>query len=169
MFEMEFKGGDELARALRALPECLTRKVMIDTLKEAGQPIADLMRILAPRRKFTKRERAEAHSGYIQLEHMADSIKIQPLSPSRVSRAGRDPDQDFAVEIGPTRAHYYGFFQEHGTRHHGAQPFARPAFDDGAPSALRIIGKRLWEVVAREAAQRATESRASGSYGGRYL
>jgi HK97 gp10 family phage protein len=150
-FELEFKGGEHLARTLRALPEALTRKEVIGALKLGGEPIATLMMALAPRRTFSARQRALAHTGYVSLEHLADSIKIRPLSPSRVARAGRDPDTDFAVEIGPTRAHFYGFFLEHGTAHIAARPFARPAFDDGAPSALRAVGKRLWAIVRAHA------------------
>ena len=137
---------------------------MLAILHEAGQPIADLMRILAPRRSFSARERAEAHTGYTSLEHMADSIAMRAFSPSRTARAGRDPDHDHAIEIGPTRAHFYAFFLEHGTAHMGARAFARPAFDDGAPSALRIIGKRLWEVVRDEAKTRYTPPAGGGRF-----
>jgi HK97 gp10 family phage protein len=56
-----------------------------------------------------------------------------------------------AVAVGPTKDYFYGYFQEFGTAHHGAQPWARPGFDEGKDEALAIIGREAWAAIAAKA------------------
>ena len=54
------------------------------------------------------------------------------------------------VSVGPDR--YYGYFQEFGTKHHAAQPFLRPAYEqERQPTVSRFseFMKRIIEGAAR--------------------
>jgi len=62
------------------------------------------------------------------------------------------------VFIGPSRSRH-AVAQEFGTVNHPAQPFMRPAFDGGAPSALSVIGSNL-ETEIKKAADRAARKSA---------
>lgn len=57
-------------------------------------------------------------------------------------------------------------FQEFGTSRHGAQPFARPAFDTEAPKALGIMGRVFWTILASKGISRATRTSAGPISGG---
>jgi HK97 gp10 family phage protein len=58
------------------------------------------------------------------------------------------------VAVGPTKAGFYGSFQEFGTAHHAAQPFARPAFDLTAQQSLQILVAVMWRELARRGISR---------------
>lgn len=102
----------------------------------------------------------------------------------------RNDDKRQAVAVGPARlltgAHsvigrdgshrtigysFYSLFQEFGTIHHAAQPFARPAFDETAKTSLGIIGKAAWRELAGRGIGRSHSSRGpiSGGEGGSTL
>lgn len=129
-FSMRVEGGNELAAALNRLSTRVSKRVMRNALETAGEPIRKGMSQLAPR-----------EAGKPDLaDHMT-------MSPTRVEGLV-DNDQTAAIAIGPERDFYYGFFQEEGTAFHGAQPFARPAFDSGADAALMAIMRSLWTELA---------------------
>lgn len=137
MIQWRFEGGDELAVALRAQSEALTRKVVIDALTEGGEPIRAAAEARAPRGEGP--------------EHLAENIVITPIRDSSTSRSGRDPESDFAVKIGPTTPFFYGLFAEIGTGRQAAKPWLRPAFDSLAGQSLGIIGRELWSTVRKTA------------------
>lgn len=120
---MKFEGGKELADNLAQLPQRISRRVQLQALREAAEPMRDGMSRLAP-----------VEPGPPDLRDM------MTISPAR----GTDREE-LAVAIGPSRRGFYGLFQEFGTVHHGAQPFARPAFDQGIAASLRILSAALWD------------------------
>lgn len=137
---MTIHGGEELAARLSTLPFRRRRKEVLAALIAGGEPIRLELGRQAPRS-------AEA-------PHLADSM---------TTSVAKSPDPDtFVVAVGPSRDAFWGFFQEWGTRHHGAQPFARPAFRAKAPEALGIVGDRLWTSV-RTAAGTGSAPSPSGS------
>lgn len=80
-----------------------------------------------------------------------------------VSGARGTDSNEIAVAIGPSRAGFYGSFQELGTKHHAAQPFARPAFDSQGPTSLQIIASAIWrELAARGISRTVTGGRVTG-------
>lgn len=125
-----FEGGAELASVLNGLPKRLSRRVMRNALETAGEPIRRDMSQLAPREPGAP--------------DLAEHIVI---GQARADGLIND-DQAVAVAIGPEREFFYGFFQEEGTAFHGAQPFARPAFDRGTDAALMAIARALWTELA---------------------
>ena len=133
-WKMDFPGdGMQLARQLRALPELLTKAIVLAALERGAEPIRQRMSELAPRGP--------------DAPHLADSMTVTRLS---ASRAASEADTDFAVAIGPAKDFFYGSFWEFGWRYHSAHPFMRPAFDEKAQVALQIIGQELWNGLRKQ-------------------
>jgi HK97 gp10 family phage protein len=72
-----------------------------------------------------------------------DHIITQELPPSLALIA----TYDVAVAIGPSRDFFYGYYLEFGTVKMPAQPFARPAFDEGQQEAMSAISTAFWADV----------------------
>lgn len=153
---MRFEGGEQLARKLRALPPALSQKILRAALKEAAEPMRARMAAYAPREPGAP--------------DLADNIGISLASRIGSTAGGqwraRHDAFEQAVAVGPTKAFFYGLFQEYGTTRHGAQPFMRPAFDEVSPESLGILGRALWEAIRKEAG---TGSAQVPSAGGRLL
>jgi HK97 gp10 family phage protein len=129
MMGVKQTGGDDVARALRALTASLPPDVQAAILTAAAAPIAERMAELAP-----------VGSG---AKHLRDEIVIA-VTPG-------DADGDAVVAIGPSTRVFYGSFQEFGTRWHPPQAFARPAFNREWPTALDIAGEEAWKALERGA------------------
>ena len=135
-WSMQMSGWKELGARLRALPEAYTRTVVIDALKEAGEPMRARMAQLAPREPGAP--------------DLADNIAISVANRLGDVGGGRweaRHDEEHAVAVGPTKGFFYGLFQEYGTVHHAAQPFMRPAFDSESSKALTILTQELWKPL----------------------
>lgn len=140
---MRFEGGEELARALNALPMALSRRVVLQALTEGAEPIRAKAERLAPWNR-------EPHP----YGHLAQHIIVgtaNRLGSVAGGRWERRDEDEHAVAVGPRKDFFYGIFQEYGTRFHGAQPFMRPAFDGETPKALGLIGQALWKALAKAA------------------
>lgn len=132
---MRFEGGDELAANLAKLSMPLSKKIVREALLEAAEPIRAMAARIAPHAPGAP--------------DLRDHIAVAPVRSSELG----------AVAVGPTREFYYGFFQEFGTKHHGAHAFMRPAFDTQAEKALGVLGKALWrELASRGISRTATVS-----------
>jgi HK97 gp10 family phage protein len=125
MIEMRFEGGTELAANLAKLSERVSKRVQRQALREAAEPMRERMSDLAPH-----------EPGKPDLREMM-----------AVSNARGEDIKETAVAVGPTLKGFYGSFQEFGTSRHGAQPFARPAFDQTAAHSLRILSSELWDAL----------------------
>jgi HK97 gp10 family phage protein len=126
---LRFDGGQAIAKALESLSTRITTKVKRDALDTAAQPMARRMSQMAPKSE--------------EAPHLKEMIGVG------TNARGQDANE-VAVAVGPTRSGFYGSFQEFGTAHHGAQPFARPAFDETAPQCLAQVGRAFWtELAAR--------------------
>jgi HK97 gp10 family phage protein len=142
MARFVFTGGQDLDRALRALPDALSHEILIEALIEAAEPIRAEAASLAPR-------------GRTGAPHLADNIVAAETTRVTGSRRGRWRSveaHEHVVAIGPSyqpHDHFYGMFQEFGTVHHPAQPFLRPALDRGAPKALQQLAKIIWRHLER--------------------
>lgn len=140
---LSFAGGGDLSRALNALPDEVKGDVLLDALREAGEPIradmASTVRKSAPARVI----------GGQTAPHLSDHIGLSPLKAVEGVKLHED---EAAVGIGPTKDFFYGLYLEYGTRHSPAFPFARPAMDRGHQAALAAIGQRLWAAI-RQGAQ----------------
>lgn len=142
---MRLDGGQAIAKALQGLSQRITTKVKRDALDTAAQPMARRMSQLAPKSE--------------EAPHLKEMIGVG------TNARGQDVNET-AVAIGPTRSGYYGSFQEFGTAHHGAQPFARPAFDETAPKCLALVGAAFWTELAARGIRQASSASSGGVSGG---
>lgn len=126
MITVKFEGGAELTKALEQLPLRASKRIQREALVDAGEAIAKRMAARAPHEPGKP-----------------DLRDAMTVSNSR----GRDA-QEVAVVVGPSKAGWYGAFQEFGTSQHGAQPFARPAFDESIQSSLNLISRAIWVSLA---------------------
>lgn len=132
-FTWKFEGGQELAKALESLPQATRQPILVRALKAAGLPMAERMGLEAPLDPTADHQ------------HLADSMTVSATT--RVNGERLD-DTSAAVAVGPSKDAFWGLFQEYGTVRHGAQPFARPAFDAEYEQALKIFRDQMWlEIV----------------------
>lgn len=147
MITMRFEGGDELAAALDALSTRITKRLLIEALTEAAEPLRSRARRIAPRAPGPP--------------DLADHIETMTL------RGGYEGSP--AVVVGPTKEVFYGSFQEFGTSRHGAQPFMRPAFDTEAAGAIEVIKAALWRELSARGVSRTVSAPSLPSSGGPLL
>lgn len=129
VLNIRVEGETALIQNLEALPRQLTAAAARRVARVGAQPLAQRMRELAP---FAPGK-----------PDLRDTIIVRdlPAGSTLILRT------EVGVEIGPSLAGFYGFFQEFGTVHHGAQPFARPAFDQAWPLALALMRVDLWAAI----------------------
>jgi len=139
-FSMTVLNGNELARRLEALPEALTKAILLEALTAAAEPIRSTAATLAPRGPGPGPHLAD-HIG-ISRGKTGHSVAIGPTHAKKDSET-----EDYAVR---------GLMQEFGTVRHGAQSFLRPAFDAHGQTALSILQQRLWTAL-RKAAGKTTD------------
>ena len=135
MISVQFEGGKELVAALGTLSKAMSKKILIESLKDAAEPMRARMARLAPK-------------GDPQGVNLSQSMEV-------MTSRGQDA-LEAAVAVGPTKEAFYGSFQEFGTAHHAAQPFARPAFDSEKEKALQLLAAALWRELAARGVNRGT-------------
>jgi HK97 gp10 family phage protein len=157
--QVKFEGGQELARALNTLSNSVKGRVIREVLKDVAEPMRARMAQLAP----TGDSQAPNLSNVV----IATATRVGTTLGTKWEKTS---DTQYAVAVGPSKDAFYGVMQEYGTVYHGAQPFARPAFDSEAPKALSEIGRRLWTELARRGVSRTGLSGGTaGGPGGRTL
>lgn len=135
LIRFEVSGFKELEHALRQLPQAVAGQVLMAALRKAGKPMEADAQQTAPRSKNPGKN-----------GHMADSISLRKLKD-----ANSVADVEASLWLGPDPNHWYGGFQEFGTRFQTARPFMRPAFDRHKDEAIDLLGKELWKGIARAA------------------
>ncbi len=124
MITMRFEGGEELAAALAKLPAKLSKKVLVEALKGAAEPI---------------RKAASAHAARrAPAPDLADHIGV----------AKAEYGEQATVKVGPEKGFAYGLPLEIGTIDTPAQPFMRPAFDANMEKSLKLVGDAIWVELA---------------------
>jgi len=138
MFKVE--GLADLDEALKELPKATARNVLLRTLKEEGQAIADAGEANAPRL-----------SGQLA-ESYAVSTRL-----SRRQRKQNRKESDVEVYIGPS-PHPKSTQTEFGNAHQAAEPHLRPAWDDNVQRVLAGITKTLTEQIDKAVARLARKA-----------
>lgn len=113
-------GREEVGRMIDRLGRESIKRLP-EALMAAAEPIVEEAQRIAPRDPKTE-------------DHMADSITAEVRS-----RRGATVE----VLIGPDKDHFYGKFQELGTKHHKAQPFLRPAMDTKSAEAIEAFRREM--------------------------
>lgn len=136
MVSLKFEGGRELAAALGQLSGRVSKRIQREALVMAADPMRKAMAQKAPHEPGKP--------------DLRDTMTI--------SNARGQDSNEVAIAVGPSKAGFYGSFQEFGTARHGAQPFARPAFDETANAALQVIADDLWTSLAGRGISRSVTS-----------
>ena len=134
---MKVEGLKAVQTALRQLPDATAKNVMRRVLREAGKPIAETARQLAPFEDGDLRD------------SIAVSTKLSKSQRKKHRKGGKD-DVEVFVGAGP---HPQAHLQEFGTSNHPAQPFLRPAWDKHKRAVLDGIKEAMWTEI-RKAADR---------------
>jgi len=127
----KIEGLKELDEALSELPKATARNVLVRTLKEAGQPVADDGASRAPVLKGGLRE----------------SYTVGQKLSRRQKKMHRK-ESDVEVFLGPT-AHPKSVQTEFGNRHQAPKPHLRPAWDGGVRGVLSRIRDDLAEQIEK--------------------
>ncbi len=137
MISMRFEGGEELAAALAKLPAKLSKKVLVEALMGAAEPI---------------RKAASAHAARrAPAPDLADHIGV----------AKAEYGEQATVKVGPEKGFAYGLPLEIGTIDTPAQPFMRPAFDENVERSLKLVGDAIWVELAGQGIARVTSGNVS--------
>ena len=136
----KIEGLKELDLALSELPKATARNVLLRTLKEQGQPVADAEKALAPR--------------------LTGKLAMSPSVSTKLTRRQRKAspkESPVEVYIGPT-AHPKSQQTEFGNAHQAAHPHLRPAWDANVMRVLEGIKKSLAEQIEKARARLARKA-----------
>tara|TARA_R100001369_G_scaffold55158_1_gene81994 strand:+ start:357 stop:824 length:468 start_codon:yes stop_codon:yes gene_type:complete len=155
MATVKLEGFSDLEKELEKLSKAAGKGVLRRSLKKAATPMRDLMHDLAPR-------------GDTASDQLAESVTIGTKLSKRQAGLHRKMfrNDKAAVEMfvgpGPDPA---AWNQEFGNINHGAQPFARPAWDAEAQPTLDRLGIYLWDEFSKSLARadRKAAKKAAGS------
>lgn len=161
-------GLKELEAAMMRLEKTATRRtVMRNTLKKAGEPVAEVMRTLAPKDRgqlerniavSTKIKGEAGKAAYAKTMRDTAGNKALALKSMRDAlRAAKGTMPPVMMYVGPTVKAPHAHFAEFGTAPHingglfagsqhpgtAPQPFARPAWDQEKDATLRRISEEL--------------------------
>ena len=136
---IKLEGFRELTRALNDLPERVGENVARAALRDAAKPLR------AGMEQRVRRSRTAPH--------IADKILV------RSTRRFKDKRFPVTIAVGPSEKFFYGWFLEKGTSSASAHPWARPAFEEWAPSALKELRATFWKRIKAAAKKLARKSR----------
>lgn len=152
MFSLKIQGGPQLAKALDSLGFTKQRAVLTNILKHGAEPYKTGMERHAPR---------EPPAPDLAANIVIASVTRVSGTETLGSRSRNEGEA--AVAVGPAKA-FRGtddasakrsaiqpIALEYGTVKMGAQPFARPAFDEGSDEALKIIQDDIWAELRKQA------------------
>lgn len=167
------EGLKDLEGALLELPKATQGNVLKKAAVAAAADFADHASTLAPRRKgklateikVAKPKIINAGTAAFAAAMREGATRAEAASAARAAnQAAGGQGRSVITSVGPTRAAFYGLFQEFGTRNHPPKPFMRPTWDALKNSMLdtiaRVLGdeieksrKRLARKAEREAAK----------------
>jgi HK97 gp10 family phage protein len=150
MATIHISGAREMEMVLRQIPDYIAKKALNAALREAAKPILDEARALAPvgqqskgrvRMRTTKRGKVSI-TNYGKLKLLLKIVTV----PARLT----SHSATVAVTVGKA---FWGMWVEFGipSRHIGARPFMRPAFEGKKMDALNQLGKALGEQIEKAA------------------
>lgn len=136
----KLEGLKELDEALSELPKATARNVLLRTLKEQGQPIADAGEANAPRDKGK----------------LADSYTVGTKL-SRRQRKLHNKESAVEVFVGPT-PHPKSVQTEFGNSHQAPHPHLRPAWDANVMRVLEGVKNSLADQIEKARARLARKA-----------
>lgn len=137
---IEVEGLSDLEEALKELPRATARNVLLRTLKDASQVIADAESAYAPR--------------------LTGKLALSPSVGTKLTkrqRAQSSKESDVEVYVGPT-AHPKSIQTEFGNVHQAAHPHLRPAWDGNVMKVLDTIRDTLEAEIEKARARLARKA-----------
>ncbi|OWU77602.1 HK97-gp10 family putative phage morphogenesis protein [Marinibacterium profundimaris] len=144
---MKLTGFSELERELDKLSRAAGKGALRRSLRKAAEPLAEKMRVNAPRDDSPD-----------LVESIAVSTKLSKRQRGLHRKTVRDDKASVEMFVGAgplPEAH----LQEFGTIHHPPQPWARPAWDSDRAAMLDRLRVELWAEVSKSVAR--AEARAA--------
>lgn len=132
-------GFKELEENLDLLSKAAGKGVLQRGLKKAAEPMAELMRSLAPRGRSAPDELADS---------IAVSTKLSKRQAGKHRKMFRTDKASVEMFVGPG-PDPAAWNQEFGNINHSAQPFARPAWDQDKRPMLDRLSKELWSELEK--------------------
>jgi HK97 gp10 family phage protein len=135
MVRVELRGVRGLVKKLKQVQGSTTApETLLSILEEAAEPIRKAASDKAPFRRGV----------------LAESVLVERVRERRARFQGVGVFSAPGTTKGSRRS-FYAHMQEFGTRHHGAQPFMRPAYDENKAQAIRIARRRIGAEIRRAA------------------
>jgi HK97 gp10 family phage protein len=116
------EGLRELLEQFRALDRTMQRATLIKAARAGGEIVREAAERKAPR----------------MTGNLAGSLKVRAVASESDIHQG-------TVDVFP--GEFYGGFQERGTKHHKAQPFLAPAFDENEERISEAIAQVIAEAI----------------------
>ena len=151
--KVRIDGLRELDAMLGELPKSTAKAVLRRVGIKALQPMAAAARGMAPDDPATPDPDLES------------SITVgTKLNKRQAAMAKNDEGKAFVTVYMGTNDPA-GVLQDFGTVNHGPQPFMRPAFDQEAQGAIKIVGEELGDEIMKTVARRAKRAAAKAAKG----
>jgi HK97 gp10 family phage protein len=154
---VRFEGLKELENALLELPKATQGNVLKRAAVAAAADFADHASQLAPRGatrklsteiKVQKPKIINPGTAAFAAAMKEGATRAEAAAAARAAnQAAGGKGRSVITSVGPTRAAFYGLFQEFGTAHHAAKPFMRPTWDALKGSMLETIATTLREEI----------------------
>lgn len=161
---IKIEGLKELEDALLELPKSVQGNVLKRAAVAAAADFAEHAQRLAPKDKgklsreikVAKPKMITAGKGAFAAAMKEGSTPAEAAQAARAAnRAAGGRGRAVITRVGPTKAAFYGLFQEFGTAHHAARPFMRPTWDALKNSMLDTMKEALASEIAKAAARAA--------------
>lgn len=122
------EGAKELEAVIRRLPNKVRGRVLRSGAMAGAREVREAARQAAP---------------------VGETATLRDSIAARTQKTGAR--NGITIRVGPTRAGFYGLFQEFGTSWLPARPWFRPAWEASKGRALNRIGKMLGPAIERAA------------------
>ena len=161
---IKVEGLKELEDALLELPKSVQGNVLKRAAVAAAADFADHASRLAPKDKgkltreikVAKPKIITAGKAAFAAAMKEGATRAEAAQAARAAnRAAGGTGRSVITSVGPTKAAFYGLFQEFGTAHHAAKPFMRPTWDALKNSMLDTMKEALTSEIAKAAARAA--------------
>ena len=152
------EGLKELQATLLELPKATQGNVLKKAAVAPAADFADEAGRLAPREKgklqieikVSRPKILTPGKAAFAAEMASGGTRAEAAAAARAAnRAAGGTGKSVLVMAGPTKAAFYGLFQEFGTAHHAAQPFMRPAWDRLSPGMIGQFAAVLGEEIEK--------------------
>lgn len=127
---MRLEGEKQLARDLRELSSKIRRRVLVDALVAAAEPVRQEAARLAPV------DRGRLKGSMITVVEGTPAQELTVKAPA------------VFVKMGPEEDAFYGYFHELGTSKMPAKPFMRPALESMKSAAIQAAAERMARGLA---------------------